>query len=113
MELFAFGLERWHMTGFSEFLQRSWNQMRALRDAREVCDYALEHCVTLSTEWNDHHNAGELLMGAWGQVAKSDHVDAAEFASRIRLLPNYNDMAQQSFFAQWMEKTFGSSPEPQ
>lgn len=100
------------MSGFSEFLQHTWNHMRSLRDPFELTEHALKHCVLLSTEWNDHHNAAELLMGAWSQLSNCECPRPEEFADRIKQLPNYEDMLQQSFFVNWMERTFDRPTEP-
>lgn len=94
------------MHGFGEFLENTWQKLRTLDHYGELSNFALLRAILCSLNWNDDHNAAEMLMGAWSRLREMNGANPANFRKNIELLPNYDRLARVSFFSHWMREAF-------
>lgn len=90
----------------SKFVSETWAQLRGLTNPDEIIAISMRASVTFSRQFEDHHNAAELLMGAWKHLAEvGDPKAVQDFIRQMLELPNIRDMVSQSFFRSWLRTT--------
>jgi hypothetical protein len=88
------------------YISKIWDDLNSQKDPDKILEIAFDGSYELSQEFNDYHNAAELLIGAWKIVEKIGEEENLKpiFLEKIYALKNFEELMNQRFFRLWFDE---------